>query len=675
MRTPFRFWQLERFGHGLLVAVFVLLCPAAVNARDSDTELVDADDAASDEDDGDDLDGLDLEDLMNLEVTLVSGEEQTIKEAPAAVFVITSEDIRRGGFTSIPDALRLVPGMQVGRVTASEWSVSARGFGGRFASRMLVLFDGRAVYNDVFAGVFWAIQDYPLEDIDRIEVIRGPGATIWGANAVNGVINIVTKSVDETQGWSVRAGGGDQEKHFGSARFGHRISDKLAFRIYAKEVDRNNMEFESGANAHDDNDHYRLGGRIEGDLTDSIRFTLSGDYHDSRMSEQTQQLSLTPPLQFAQRYKNTIDSANVIARLEGVGDSGELQWSIQGFVDRDRVDINGIDGEIGTVDLDFRSFVKLADSHSVVWGVGYRRRYDRGDSVFRISFVPDKRDTDKYSAFIQDTITLTDNAFVMVGTKVERNQYTGWEIQPSLRGTLNLEESSAVWFSVSRAVRTPSRTDANLVGVSSVVPAGPTGIPVTLVGDSSVDSEEVYAYELGYRSQPTDRINVDISAFYNHYDNIITPSRTGVSPVVVFYDNAGRADVFGVEISSTVQASDRWRLHGSYSWLNMDLRGGDESAEHSSPENTVNLRSEYDITDDLECNAVGYYVDQARGFKVGSYFRVDAGLTWRPQEGIELSVWGQNLTESHHAESNDSFWIQRRIDVPRSVYGQVVIRF
>ncbi|MCA8962911.1 MAG: TonB-dependent receptor, partial [Planctomycetes bacterium] len=428
--------------------------------------------------------------------------------------------------------------------------------------------------------------------------------------------------------------------------------------------------FEPGDAAGGGFDEGRL---LDGELTPTVRFRLSGDYHRGKIGEQLQQMSLTAPYQFTRRTHDRFETENLVARIEGTNEFGAPRWSLQTFADRYQAETDGVHVSFDTLDVEFRSFFELGEAHAFVWGLGYRRRTDRTGSSFRAAWTPRSRDTDKYSFFVQDTVTLTEALFVMGGVKVEKNEYSGWEYQPSIRGTWSFADHQTVWAAVSRSVSTPSRTDENVTAVVTVIPPPPAAIPVTIQGDPRVGSEKIYSFEVGYRVQPQEALTGEWTVFYNRHEDLLTNVMSG--PTTIALDNEGRADTFGTEVALTAQVRDGWRLRGAYGWLKMDIRGGDETPERDSPEHSANLRSELDLTSDVELNTAVYYVDHLRTSDIGSYFRVDAGLSWRPREGIELSVWGQNLTESHHAESLDTFWIQRAIDVPRTVYAQLLVQF
>lgn len=646
------------------------------NTADEETAPELADPELNTWDEPGDFSELDLEELMGIEVSVVTGDDQSIFETPAAVFVITSEDIRRGGFRTIPEALRIVPGLHVARVSANSWAISARGFSARFASRMLVSVDGRAIYTDLFSGTVWNYHELPIREVDRIEVIRGPGATVWGANAVNGVINIVTKNARKTQGWTAEALVGDPVRGEGYLSYGGSHDERIFFRVYGSVYDREGFEFEDGTSQHGDSTTFSLGGRLDGRLGDRSKVMLSARHQSSHFGEAVRDFRLTAPFVISTRRRNEADISSVLAKYEHLDDDDRVSWSLQAFADRDRFDNNGLRGVLGTYDVEFRQFIRAIKNHELVWGVGYRRRYDntRSETLARVRFQPVNRDTDKYSAFVQDTIAVHKSVDLLIGTKVEKNEYTGWEVQPSARATWRIDSTQVAWASISRAVRTPSRSEHDLTAIAAISPPPPAAAFIFIQGDRRVDSEILIAYELGYRCRPTKNVTLDAAIYYSDYDDFITAS-SGANPTILLFNNSATAETFGGEIGSTVQATEDWRLFASYSFIHVDIRGGSENLEDDSPDHSFTLRSAYDVTSDLELNASGYYVDNLSDQDVSSYFRLDLGLTWRPRPDTTISIWGQNLTENHHVEQFDSFNIQRNVDVPRSLYAQIQFDF
>ncbi|MCK4871611.1 MAG: TonB-dependent receptor [Phycisphaerales bacterium] len=650
------------------------------NSVELDDDLLD-DSLDSDASFDNDFADLDIEALMSIEVTSVAGVKQSLLRTPAAMYVITAEDIRRSGHRNVAEALRIVPGMAVASVSANQWAISARGFNSLFATNMLVLVDGRVVYDPIWSGVPWELQDLLLEDIDRIEVVRGPGATLWGANAVNGVINITSKSAHDTHGAYISGGVGTEERAFGKFRYGGALDDDASYRIWGKYHLCDTSVDAAGDSRHDDWDFYRGGFRLDfGDVTDAA-FTIQADaYHTDTVGE-SRRVAIPGHMTF----QTIVDDAwfsggHVLARMtrEYADDGG---WSLQAYYDRLNARRYGPLMNRDTADIDFRHHFVPLDTHEIVWGLGARYSRARIDPSPTLTFRDLDRETWLLSGFVQDTIALMpDRLSLMVGSKFLHNDFTGFEIQPSARLSWTPDDRQTLWGAVSRAVRTPARINDDMVLTGAFVDVGlmgggpPAGIfaPVQLVGDDGTDAEELIACELGYRAHVSDEITIDIAAFYNIYDNIIEMPPTGGTA-----DNTASAESFGVEIASTWQAAPNWRVTGAYSLVEIlaHTRFGDENFEDGDPHHQLNIRSMLDITDDLELNVAGYYVDGVSRYDVPAYFRLDVGLTWHLNENMELSVWGQNLLDPAHREYGDDIVQDMRAEVQRGVYAQLTWRF
>ena len=636
-----------------------------------------------DDDEEEDFAELELEELMQIRVTSVVGRPEPLLDMPAAIYVVTGEDIRRTGHRSIAESLRMVPGVTVGQITPSSWAISVRGFADRFANNLLVLIDGRMVYDPLFSGVFWHVQDVLLEDLDRIEVIRGPGATLWGANAVNGVINIVTKSAKDTQGLYLTGGGGNQEQGFAGFRYGDQINDNVYYRVWGKYDNHGSFDDITGAGEPNGWDMFRGGFRFDVEGDDGLDATVQGDiYTTDYMSERVR-----VPVPGSHLTFTTADldpqyqGGDLLARI-GRSTGPDEGWSVQTYYDRTKTRGGqpGFEVRRDTWDLDYRHYTPLGDGNVVMWGLGYRHTRDQTSPSSTLSFSPAGRSLDTFNGFIQDTITLIpDELVLMVGSKFEHNDHTGFEYQPSGRISWMPDENQTVWGAVSRAVRTPSRTadDATLItafadtGLLAGGPPSGTIIPLSLLGDPAVESEDLLAYEVGYRVRATEDLTFDLAAFYNDYDDLITfPPGAGT------FGNRGTAETYGVELASTWNVADNWSVMASYSFLDIDVTSVDgNSEEGESPRHQFNIRSYLDITDDLELNSALYWVDTIPDEGASSYVRLDLGLTWRPAPNVEVAVWGQNLLDDKHLEFGDDLFQALPLEVERSVYAQVTLRF
>lgn len=644
-----------------------------------------------------DLTELSLEELMGLEITSVSKKAEKLSEAAAAIYVITPEDIRRSGVRSIPEALRMVPGLQVSRIDANKWAISSHGFTGRFANKLLVLIDGRSVYTPLFSGVYWDVQDTMLDNVERIEVIRGPGATLWGANAVNGVINIITKKAKDTQGGLVIGGGGTEERGFGGVRYGSKLGDNADYRVYAKYFNRDNAVDASGNATADEWDALRGGFRVDWDISNSDSLTLQGDTYDGKSGQTYRLPDLTPPFtQVVDEDTNTAGT-NVLGRwTRTLSETSDMV--LQLYYDRtDRQDT--VSREIrDTFDLDFQHRFGVIAQQEIVWGAGYRFTTDEFDGSFTVLLDPDSRDDHLFSAFVQDDITLLRNRLhITVGSKFEHNDYTGFEIQPNARLLWTVHGRNTIWGAISRAVRTPTRAEHDVRSNNQILPPGalspqsPLAI-TALIADRSFESEVLLAYELGYRVQPTDRSALAITMFYNVYDDLRTfepgtpfPENSPPPPhlvVPLFGRNKMDGETYGGEFSADWYVLDKWCLHATYAYLQMKLHLDEDSkdtmsarTEGESPHHQFSLRSSMDLPGNIEFDLGVRYVDNLPSLDLDSYLSLDARLGWKLREDTELFIVGQNLLDNHHPEFTPEILDSLATEVERSGYGGATWRF
>lgn len=627
-----------------------------------------------------DLIDMSLEALMNIEVTSVSKKKEKQSGAAAAVFVISNEDLRRWGVTTIPDALRRVPGLQVARIDANKWAITSRGFNSRFANKLLVMIDGRTVYTPLFAGVYWDMQDVMLEDVDRIEIIRGPGGTLWGANAVNGVINIITRPASETQGNLVAGTIGNEVNGIGAARHGGTLKNGASYRVYAKYSDYDNGY--STGNSHDDWHIGQTGFRTDWERNTRDTFTLQGDYYKGEAGEQVSTATGPagpPPTTIVTRDNDTdLEGGNLLFRWShSTGDESEIVLQTYfDYVNREEVVLNE---QRSTLDLDFQHQFRLQDRHDILWGIGYRHTDDDSDNNQTFSLDPDDRDVDLFSAFLQDSIELDEALHLTIGSKFEHNDFTGFEYQPSARMAWAMADGQTLWGAVSRAVRTPSRGEHDVTLRLNPDPAADPGIPVYAVGDDDFDSEEMLAWELGYRLNFRNTWSVDLATFYNEYDNLRTLDIASAGPggVLLPFDNRMDGETWGIEIASQWQVRQDWRINGSYTWLNMSLdldsSSSDtqsEGAEDASPSHQASLWSAWNINDDWELDTTLRYVGdvEVSGTDIDDYVELDVRIGWEPSPGFELSLAGQNLLDSHHREFMPDFIATQPTEVERSIF-------
>ena len=663
--------------------------PGEASASQDDA---DADDAADDPSDilslaEESLESLAVKDVvvpqMDSVVSTVSRTESTVGRSAAAVYVLTNEMIRRSGARSVPDALRLVPGVQVARINANTYAISIRGFNQQFANKLLVQIDGRTVYTPLFAGVFWGVQDVLLEDVERIEIIRGPGATVWGANAVNGVINVITKRANDTQGLFVEGGGGN-ERGFASARIGGQ-SGNFSWRTYGKWFDRD-AGLSLMGNASDDWQMGRFGFRTDWQPNCCDTITFQGDYYDGDAGQF--QVIPTPVFPFVQAgpENQRLSGGNALVRWSRQIDD-DSDWSLQFYYDRTErtFEGTGFRENLDTVDVDFQHRFGWRDYHSTIWGFGYRNTQDKILNTFHQRFLPTDRADDRFSFFVQDKMTLLDDLlYFTVGSKFFWNDYTGSEIQPTARLLYTPSERRSIWASVSRAVRVPSRAedDVHLLTPPTNVPVFPTFSAVQ--GNRDIESEQLLSWEMGMREASTDDFYWDLAIFYNQYKDLTTimPGIPGLDPISgVFASpqnlvNGQEAETYGFELASTWQVNRCWTMRGAYSFLRIDLSTGRTNAEGDSPRNQLFIHSSWDLGCDWEFDLIGRYVDTLSTDPIPSYFEMDTRLAWRPADGFEFAVVGRNLLDRAHPEfANNAFTGLFATQMQREVYGMVTLRY
>ncbi len=635
-----------------------------------------------------DLTQLSLEDLMSIEVTSVSKRAEPQRLAPAAVYVLTAEDIRRSGATTLPEVLRTVPGLHVARLNANSWSVSVRGFSGQYANKLLVLVDGRSVYTPLFSGVFWESLDVMLEDIERIEVIRGPGGTLWGANAVNGVINIITKKASETTGGVLSLGGGTEDEVFGRIRYGGPLGDLGFYRFYLGYSNYDEAEFQSGKNANDAWDSTFGGFRIDLTPDESDTVTIEGRASGNDTSETLDSLTRTFP------YSQRIDGSEDLARRSLVARwnrnlVNESRFQLQAYYDYFESDATSILQREHTVDLDFQYEFDAGERHRIVWGTGFRYVSDdiRGSKL--LSLDPDERDLKIFSAYLQDEIkVIQDTLSLTLGAKLEHNSYSGLEIQPNARLTWTPADRHTIWIAASRAVRSPSRAELD-VRLESITTRR---LVVALYGDNDFESENVLALEAGYRVQLHETAALDLTVFHNRYDDLRTAEFRRpfieIEPLPVHIANPVVADnnmsgtAYGFEAALDWRPKEWWRVRTGYSYLEMDLSPNPDTidilsgaVEDESPEQQFFMHHSFDLPRNVEIDATFRYVDTIPALGVDDYLTMDIRLAWLPRENLEFSLVGQNLLEDSHLEYAPSFINTVPTEVERGVYGKVTWRF
>jgi iron complex outermembrane receptor protein len=636
-----------------------------------------------------DLSDRSLEDLMNIEVTSVSKKEQKLSQVAAAIFVISAEDIRRSGATNIPDLLRIVPGLDVAQINANTWAISARGFNLQFANKLLVLIDGRAVYTPLFGGVNWDTQDLPLEDIDRIEVIRGPGGAVWGANAVNGVINIITKRAADTHGGLLVAGGGNIDQGFGTAQYGGNAGRESDYRIFAKYLNDDHFPNLNGQNGLDGWHLLHGGFRVDSNLSTKDSLTTQGDLYTGSEGAVIVHSVFNPPGNLNVERLSELSGGNILSRWHHTF-SDRSDTTFQFYFDR--YTRTGPDArEVrNTFDFDFQHHIAWGSRQDLIWGLGYRHTSDQTVGTIDEAFIPADKAGDLFTTFIQDQITLKpDRVFLTVGTKLENSYFTGFDLQPTARIAWTPSARHTFWAGVSRASRTPTRRDENLSATLAALP-GPA--EVVLLGSTNAKSEHVIAYEVGYRTQPFGRVSIDATAFFNTYSDLqsveLLPDVVQTNPPLLIhretFGNGLHGTTGGIELAANWKVSGRWTLSPGYSFLEMHLHGDPmdsqdtanvASIQGTNPVHQAQLRSHVELLHGLSWDAAAYFVDRLPAPLIASHTRVDTRLSWRIAESTNLSLVGQDLLLDHHVEFNDPLQSVNSSQIKRSAYAKLTWRF
>jgi Outer membrane receptor for ferrienterochelin and colicins len=602
---------------------------------------------------------LSVEELMNIEVTLVSRTPQKLSESASAIQVITGEDIRRSGATNIPEALRLASNLQVAQLASNAWIISARGFNTIFANKLLVMIDGRTVYTPLFGGVIWEQQNVLLEDIDRIEIVSGPGGTLWGANAVNGVINIITKTAANTQGFYAMASGGSFIKDMAALRYGGKIGEKISYRVYGQHFDRKETSLPNGTDNKDAWGLTQAGFRADFHADSANEFTLQGDYYHGKRK--------------TAGGNSPLNGQNILGRWAHVFSPGS-GLRLQVYYDRyfrEDVPSKSYD-ELNTMDFDFQHHFAIKKSHQLLWGAGYRSVHDNADydASTGAGIVPAKKALDLFSAFAQDEISLMQYLKLTIGTKLAHYTYSGFELQPSLRLAFN-HKKTTTWAAVSRAVRSASRFDKDYFLPTTPVP--PTSPSVA--GGPNFVSEKLTAYELGYRIQPNSRSSFSVATFYNVYHDLYSVEAL---PGTLTYQiqNGSEGQSWGAEFTGNYHLTDQWRLRGGYTYFDKDLHAKD--GHNFNPDYLGNdvkhhfvLQSILDLSSRLQLDIAGRYqgmlVKTIATERVPEYFTFDTRIAYTYKK-TELAIVGQNLFKKKHTEFGT-------MEIPRNIYAKITARF
>jgi iron complex outermembrane recepter protein len=583
-----------------------------------------------------------------------------------------------------------VPGLDVAQINASTWAISARGFNLQFANKLLVLIDGRAVYTPLFGGVYWDTQDVPLEDIQRIEVIRGTGGTVWGANAVNGVINVITKKAADTQGALVTAGEGTQAQGFGTVRYGGKVKEDTGYRIFAKYLNNGHSPDLNGQNAEDGWHLLHGGFRVDTNPSKKDSLTIQGDMYTGEEGATIVHSIFSPPDNVTVERLAALSGGNVLSRWNH-SFSSRRDTTFQFYFDRYKRDGPESAEVRDTFDFDFQNHIMLGARQDLIWGAGYRYTADKTVGTVDQAFVPANRAGDLLNAFVQDQITVkADRVALYFGSRFESNYFGGFDLEPSARLAWTPSNRRTFWFAVSRAIRAPSRRDTELNAVLAALP-GPA--EVVLLGNPSMKSEHVIAYQVGYRAQPTDRLSLDMTMFLSDYhglesEEFLPPfvDSSAAPPLLVHPASLGNkmyGTTEGVEASVKWKVTKPWTLSPSYSLLQMHLHTESTSldvtsvadAQGSSPRHQAQLRSHFELSSNFAWDTNAYFVGRLPAQLIASYTRVDTQFTWRLAERVQLSLVGQNLLTDHHVEFSDQLQSVNSSQVKRSAFAKITWQF
>lgn len=642
-----------------------------------------------------DVSQMSIEDLMNLEVTSGAKKEEPLQKTAAALFVITSEDIRRSGATTIPDVLRMVPGVDVAQINGSVWAISARGFNDQFSNKMLVLVDGRTVYSPVFSGVFWDVQDMLLADIDRIEVIRGPGAALWGSNAVNGVINIISKTAAQTQGVIISGAGGNVEGGYGSVQYGGKLGSNGFFRVFTKGFSKDSVAGLQGQGPQDGWNLEHAGFRADWTLRKRDSVTVQGDLLQSFAQGTTDFTTSLAPLVFGlQSGQRHAGAGNLLGRWRRTL-SPRSDFTLQAYVDLTRTSVSAIDLDVTTMDIEFQHHLAAGKRHDIVWGVDFRTLVIQTEGTTAVSFTPAHTTEYLGAGFIQDEIELVPSILrLTLGARLQQDYATGLEFQPDVRLLWTPRPSHSIWLAASRAYRGLTPTDTGVRVLLAPVPSG-TGLNVVpeSLGNPNLSAEASVALQAGYRAKITHTISADVATFYTVYKQLrgqdtgspILETESG-TPFLLLpetFNNKVSGEAHGIELSMTWRPISSWKITGGYTWFagNFNDRSIGPSANAATvidqdPKHQFNIRSSLDLPHRFEFDAALYSVGHVETpVPINAYYRVDARLGWHVGSHTEISVVGQNLLTPHHFEFNNPNDLVEASEVRRSFYGKVTLRF
>lgn len=638
---------------------------------------------------------LSWEELTEQDVSELARQSQTVKDSPAAAFVITSEDIRRSGATSLPEVLRMVPGMNVAKLNAWNWAASARGFTDLYANKLQVMVDGRSIYDPLISGVYWGQQNPLLQDIERIEVLRGPSGSLWGANAVNGTINIITRSARDTQGGLISAGGGTEERGFGGIRYGQKLSDSTYLRGTLNAVVRDaSIDMLGQQDTHDAGNAENANFRLDSQPSAHDKLMLEANVSRYRLNSYfIGKTSSPPPLWQLDDFGKDGVAGSLQSTWSHQTDTGH-QWRLNmAFTQTEwQLAVNRMSRSQYV--LDFQHSLPAFAGHKLMWGLNYQTINDSFENSLTLAFNPDQFTQHNVGLFAQDQIDLTDHLQLTIGNRVEHFTYTGWETEPNARLLWTPHKRHQLWAGVSRAVTLPNRAQQS---IRLFLPIPDTQQTFFLAeADRSMRTENLLAFELGWRWQISNSLDLDTALFYNIYDRlqgvkiagspVIDPrfdQTTAVVPTSI--GNYRQVKSYGLELSLNYRINHDWRIQASYSGIQFDANVDqsqtwflDPLAEQKvNPQHNLSLRSMFNLTDEIELDAWGRYVDaiEVNRRQIPNYVALDLRLGWHPHKNLELSLVGQNLLDNQHPEFNDVLYIPVASQIQRGYLAQVSWRF
>lgn len=636
---------------------------------------------------------LSLEDLLNVEVTSVSKRSQRLADVAAAVYVINAEDIRRSGARSLPEVLRMAPGVDVARISGDRWAVSMRSHTEYLANKLMVLVDGRSAYSPNFSGVFWNTLQIPLENIERIEVIRGPGGSIWGVNAVNGVINIITRAASAIQGTLVSAGYGNQAGPFVLARHGGQVNDDTYFSTYLQGERADANTTPAGVGAQDGYRHASAGFRLDSHAGKNT-WMASGNLYESHSNGVGIVSQFTSPYSALFPFRDNFSGADIQGRLtRALADGSELQlnasWTHSKFdssyIAFERQDI---------LDLELQQHLRPSGAHDLIWGLGYRWFNDEIASGAASEFSQPTENLHTFSLFVQDDWRLADAVRLTLGGRLDDQKYTGVEFQPSLRLLWNVQPQHSLWLSMARAKRIPSRAERTSKYSLEVLPdgtlenPGPLPVQFQMRGGKGFGSENLEAFELGYRGQVQKHLVLDASVYVHRYSELRANSVPGAPELELtpiphvlipsYFINSGELTIKGLELSADWRPSDDWHVQASYSYSQTgDFSGGHAIYSSYVPRHLVSLRSGWKLGRNVDFDAWLRHVAERPTplSAIDAYTNLDLRLSWRPAKGVELALVGQNLLDAKHVEYLSTIPSMQQSQIERGAYVQAKLNW